>query len=130
MIDAIVIAINPDSAERIYTGRKTVECRTVNIRHWCRPVFLYETSPVRRVTGYIMLVDRFVVDKGDVLLVHDACLDGRRSGSRELRGYRIGEYHRFEEPITLDDIGVNGCVQSVRYIREIPENVRGMMGEA
>lgn len=127
MINAIVIAIKPSSAEKIYEGRKTVECRSVDIKQWYRPIFLYETSPVKMVTGYILVKDHFVMDKNDILLVHDACLDKDKFGARELRGYRIARYHRFEEPITLDEVGVNGCVQSIRYLERIPENVRNMM---
>lgn len=50
---AFVLAIHPRFADLIYAGRKTVEFRR-RIPKGMRPggrVFLYETAPVRKVTG-------------------------------------------------------------------------------
>ena len=56
---AILLALRPRFAEAIYSGDKSVELRRVKPKR-IRPgtlVAIYETSPVRSITGY------FVVDK-------------------------------------------------------------------
>ena len=51
----IILSIKPKYAELIYSGKKTVEWRHTYPKKffkWCDRVYIYETSPVKRVTGY------------------------------------------------------------------------------
>ena len=57
----VILSIHPKWAKLIYEGKKTVEWRKNQPLyskfefHWIDNVFLYETAPVRKVTGLIKL---------------------------------------------------------------------------
>lgn len=53
---AIVLAIHPRHAARIYAGEKTAELRRSTPSARVRMAFIYETAPVSALTG-VMLVD-------------------------------------------------------------------------
>lgn len=51
----IILSIKPKYAELIYSGKKTVEWRHTYPKknfYWWDCVYIYETAPVKRVTGY------------------------------------------------------------------------------
>ena len=52
----IILSIHPKWAQKIHTGEKTVEWRKGSPKR-INPskVFIYETAPVCKVTGYIVL---------------------------------------------------------------------------
>jgi len=60
-----ILSIKPKYAEKIYSGEKTVEFRKCYI---CSPIimYLYETSPVKSITGYIF-VNNGVKDTKDYI---------------------------------------------------------------
>ena len=53
---AIVLAIHPRYAARIYAGEKTAELRRASPSSRVRMAFIYETAPASAITG-VMLVD-------------------------------------------------------------------------
>lgn len=53
---AIVMAIHPRYAARIYAGEKTAELRRASPSSRVRMAFIYETAPASAITG-VMLVD-------------------------------------------------------------------------
>lgn len=61
----IVLAIHPKWAKLIYEGKKTIEWRKVipsclfpiHLKHDAIRVYLYETAPVKKVTGYFVCRD-------------------------------------------------------------------------
>lgn len=63
----IILSIHPNWAELIYEGKKTIEWRKVApnrllpmwLEHKPLKVYLYETAPVKKVTGYFVC-DRVV----------------------------------------------------------------------
>lgn len=50
--DSYLMSIHPKFAELIYAGKKTIELRSrFNPRLIHSIVYLYETSPIRQITG-------------------------------------------------------------------------------
>ena len=51
----ILLSIKPEYAKLIYEGKKTIEWRKdfPKFVNWRSKIFLYETAPVKRVTGYV-----------------------------------------------------------------------------
>lgn len=51
----ILLSIKPKYAKLIYEGKKTIEYRKdfPKFINWRSKIFLYETAPVKRVTGYV-----------------------------------------------------------------------------
>lgn len=51
----ILLSIKPEYAKLIYEGKKTIEYRKDFPKYvlWGSKIFLYETAPVKRVTGFV-----------------------------------------------------------------------------
>lgn len=119
----VLVSIHPRHAARIYSGRKTREFRRVRVRFTVGArVWLYETAPVRRVTGSVVLAD--VLLGGPEL----AQLETDPRGRLELEDYLRGAKHvtalivtgaqRLAEPLTLDVVGVSRAPQSYQFLRD------------
>lgn len=52
---AIVLAIHPQHARKIYAGEKTAELRRASPVHRIHLVFIYETAPVSAITGMMLV---------------------------------------------------------------------------
>lgn len=55
----IVMSIKPEWAKKIYSGEKIVEWRKTKLKNFSieNKIFIYETAPVKKVTGYITIFD-------------------------------------------------------------------------
>ena len=100
---AILLSIKPEWAEKIYNGEKTIEWRKSRPRidrnnHHTR-VYIYETAPVKRITGYFTLFGTFAVDVNGML-------------EPPVSGGRHGMAFCFVRE-TLKDMGRSGCVPAV-----------------
>lgn len=120
--NVILLSIKPRWAEKIYAGEKKVELRKTMIHRWTSPVLLYESHPVSMVTGMMCFSQRRQVRADDRLVCSDACLSiedmADYSKGRVLYAYDIAEARRFDEPRTLDEMGIEGSPSpSYRYVR-------------
>ena len=64
MTKDVILSIHPKWAQKIYSGEKTIEWRKTYPKHahrYCR-VYLYETAPVKAVTGYFHFGETFVMN--------------------------------------------------------------------
>ena len=97
---AILLSIKPEWAEKIYNGEKTIEWRKSrpridrNNRH--TRVYIYETAPVKRITGYFTLYGTFAADVNGML-------------KPPVSGGRHSMTFRFVREM-LDDMEKKGCV--------------------
>lgn len=97
---AILLSIKPEWAEKIYNGEKTIEWRKSRPRidrnnHHTR-VYIYETAPVKRITGCFTLHGTCAVDVNGMLKppVSGGCCSMSFSFVRTM----------------LEDMEKNGCV--------------------
>jgi len=128
----IILSIHPKWAEKIYSGEKTVEVRKTEPNRE-RPrsagdplIYLYETAPIKKVTGLVFLT---WVDKADKELfgnpekyfatnLKNACLTVeafvKYSNGKNLYFWDLKDPFKFDTP---QDI--KGSVpQSWRYLKE------------
>jgi len=128
----IILSIHPQWAEKIYSGEKTVEVRKTK-PDWEKAesqddllIYLYETAPIKKVTGIVFLT---WVDKADKELfrnpekyfatdLKNACLTDKElikySNGKNLYFWELKDPFKFDTP---QDI--KGSVpQSWRYLRE------------
>lgn len=58
------MSIKPEWAKKIYSGEKFVEWRKIKPKNFSieNKIFLYETSPIKKVTGYITIFDIYEFD--------------------------------------------------------------------
>ena len=104
MMKAILLSIKPEWAEKIYNGEKTIEWRKSrpridrNNRHM--RVYVYETAPVKRITGYFTLHGTCAVDVDGML-------------RRPVSGRRHGMTFLFVSELLKDMERRGGCVPAV-----------------
>ncbi len=112
----IILSIKPKWAELIYSGKKTIEWRkSFPTRENIECVYLYETAPVKRVTGFFLwdgfetlnfsivsylLIDppEGIIDAGCVPLEDLKKYKGDRFN---LFGWKIKNPQKYKEPLPL-----------------------------
>lgn len=113
----IILSIKPKWAELIYSGKKTIEWRkSFPTRENIECVYLYETAPVKKVTGFFLwdgfetlnfsivsdlLIDppEGIIDAGCVPLEDLKKYKGDRFN---LFGWKIKNPQKYKEPLNLD----------------------------
>jgi len=136
---SILLSMHSKHANNIYDLTKEYELRTqcLPVRYDEKPVrvFMYETSPVRRITGefYCSSVIPVSRDDPEYWMVAAMCitLDEYRSYLAH-KETGIGYAHpirapkKFDRPYTLPEFGLERAPQSWRYVTTIPESLQGV----
>ena len=130
----IILSIHPKWADKIYKGEKKIEWRKTKPKWYDSKakVYLYETAPVKKVTGYFML-ERFgwvsmhdhdfkflnmeVVEKLGCVSIES--LKQYQGDSPELFAWYVGKVVRFKNPRPLSDFGLKRPPQSWQYVKEV-----------
>ena len=130
----IVLAIHPKWASLIYSGKKTIEWRKSfpKIYYPRMKIFLYETTPVCRVTGYFTWAGtkRFQnVDWTKADAYHKKILDVGCVSAEDLNEYQgphkylcawgVEVARKFEKPegLPLEHFGITTAPQSWCYTK-------------
>lgn len=129
----IIMSIHPKWADKIYSGEKKIEWRKTKPRQYDSKmkVYLYETAPVKKVTGYFM-VERFgwankndqdfkflireKVERLGCVSIED--LKRYQGNSPELFAWYIGKVVKFRKPKALESLGVKKPPQSWQHLKE------------
>lgn len=124
----IILSIHPKWAKLIYEGKKTIEWRKSYPKEFTNEtkVFLYETAPVCKVTGFFTLdcvlfkVSAF--KEGDILesKIERGCVDIEalkkyQGKSPYLYGLEVFMPRKYSTPKTLAEFGLNRPPQSWCY---------------
>jgi predicted transcriptional regulator len=121
----MVLAIDPEFASRIYSGKKKVELRRTRPARRVTRVFVYETRPVGSVTGWfdVRWVKTFSPTKAWSRFGKSASLSRARFRSyyrncRHAVVLRIGRARRFGIPMSLwQSFGLSRPPQSFAYAK-------------
>lgn len=143
---AIVLAIKPEYAEKIFNGEKTVEFRRKLPNEEIEVVYLYESSPVRKITGEFktkaVMRDRDARELWRLLLrcyelpgitINDYLKyayplisleppDYEYKGSKKEQKMNCllvdtATLNKYRQPLELSDLGVTKAPQNFCYIR-------------
>lgn len=127
MTKAILLSIHPEWAQKIYSGEKTVEYRkSIPKYNHDIMVYMYETSPVRKVTGFFKMISHFRMDVVEHLvcdkLVARGCLSIQelrhyQNDSKDVVGWVVAGFEKFEQPKQLADFGLKRAPQSWQYVK-------------
>ena len=129
----IMLSLKPHWAELIYSGKKTVEWRksapdTSDDEFGKRRIFIYETVPVKKVTGYILLDDILKFYKGEIdateyshfieagCVPYEDLLKYQNGGT--VCAWFIKSVVKFEKPVPLSRFGLSRPPQSWQYLKE------------
>lgn len=130
----IVLAIHPKWATLIYSGKKTIEWRKSfpKIYYPRMKIFLYETAPVCRVTGYFTWagtarfqnVDWTKADAHHKKFIDAGCvpaedLNAYQEPHRRLCAWGVEVARKFEKPegLPLEHFGITTAPQSWCYTK-------------
>lgn len=128
MTKAILLSIHPEWAQRIFSGLKILEWRkSVPKFDGTIKVYMYETSPIQKITGYFEIVEEecFVqiedplhCDSTNIVFgqVTREDLANYKGNSKYLYGWRIHAPQKFKNPKTLADFGLKRPPQSWQYV--------------
>ena len=130
MSKAILLSIHPKWAKKIYSGEKKVEWRkTASSNPFIDqiPIFLYETAPVKKITGliYVDRIKRYSIGGicGPVYTwgcVPYEDLEKYASGKDLFAWMILGSWtmktYKGKEFLTLADFGLKRAPQSWQYV--------------
>lgn len=127
MIGSLVISLKPQWAAIIYSGKKTIEWRKsmpVRAHRWDR-VYIYETAPIKAITGYFTFSSSFKFDCDAVENYPGAIERGcvpledlkKYQGNAEyIYGWFVKNPVRYEDPHLLSHFGIKQAPQSWQYV--------------
>lgn len=127
----IILSIHPKWAKLIYEGKKTIEWRkNTPSEDFIDKVFLYETAPVKKITGcfiydhYYSLVFGVTKDgkpaDGAEVLVERGCvpieeLKKYAGNNKEIFAWKFYKVRKFDMPKTLEEFNIKRPPQSWCY---------------
>lgn len=122
-VQAIILPIKHKYAELIYEGKKRFEFRKRVCKKDIRYIYLYETAPVSKITGRVIVKEKKQKSLDEIWNVTSdwggITLDVYRSyydGMDTAYVYVLGEAERFDKPEELGDYGIEHVPQSYVYI--------------
>lgn len=140
----IILSIKPKWAEKIYSGEKTIEWRKGEpklARNNGATVYIYETAPVSKITGFFELSkDRFAaptfhlvcykkIESEEKLCSYDKKIIAKgcvpfndlvkyQGKNQWVIGWQIHNLGKFPIPMKLEEFGLKRPPQSWQYIEE------------
>lgn len=121
---SIVIAIRPEYVTKILDGSKTFEYRRVLPTKKLSFMLIYETSPVSKVVAAAEVVEVLSLSLPDLWSatsgrggIEKPAFDDYFRGKDSGFAIRIGRIYRFDNPLTLGDVGLKTAPQSFAYFR-------------
>jgi predicted transcriptional regulator len=120
------MAIHPNYAEAILTGRKLVEFRKRALAADISSVLIYATSPVQRVIGEFV-IERILAASpeevwqrfGDVGCIDRADFDDYYASSKVAVAIEIKSFRQFDKPLPLSSLSPQPSIpQSFVYLDE------------
>ena len=119
----MLLSIRPEYVESIIEGKKLYEYRKFRCRDDVDKIIIYVTAPWKQVVGEVEIDD---IIEGDLLNVWNQTKEYSGITYNSFRKYYLGKktavaYYLknlviYDEPLSLEDIGVSCAPQSYRYI--------------
>lgn len=128
MSKAILLSIHPKWAQKIYSGEKTVEWRKTFPKGYSGIVFLYETAPVKKVTGFVIVAGFVGLNMNEYgiftyaeAMIRRGCVDEEslrkyQGHSGHVIGWLISKSDKYTEPMSLETFGLKRAPQSWQYV--------------
>lgn len=122
----IVLPIKPLYADKIISGEKKYEYRKRLCKDSIDKIYIYATSPVKKIIGEVKVLQK-LNQKKEILWE----ISKEESGVSKEEffkyfqknkigcAYYLGEVQKYNQPLTLESIGIKHTPQSYVYIGEI-----------
>jgi predicted transcriptional regulator len=119
----MLLSINPEYVARIIQGDKLFEYRKFRCRNDVDKIVIYATAPTKAVIGEVEIAE---VLEDDVLNIWQRTREHSGitypffrqyyKGKKKAFAYRLKNMVVYDEPQSLEDIGVSYAPQSFRYL--------------
>jgi predicted transcriptional regulator len=119
----MLLSINPEHVENILCGRKKFEFRKVRCRSDIDKIVIYATSPVMRIIGEADVIN-IIVDSPEKVWEQTSIYSGISKSffdkyyhEKDIAiAYELSNVEVYEEPLTLEDVGLSFAPQSFVYL--------------
>lgn len=120
---SLMLSVNPAYTEKILSGEKKYEFRKRLCQENIDKIYLYATSPVKKVVGEAEVIEKCFMDKNKLWettqkkagITVDFYVQYFQNQTHA-GAYKLGETIRYENPMELESFGVNFVPQSYVYI--------------
>lgn len=126
----IILPILPIYAEKILNGEKTYEYRKRLCVKDIKRIYLYATTPIKKIVGEVEVLEKIHIDKDklweqtknesgisyDVFMMYFRDYDMASA-------YRLGKAKKYKEGIDLQEIGILYHPQSYIYVGDIRRKI-------
>lgn len=119
----MLLSINPEYVESIIQGKKLYEYRKFRCRDDVDRIIIYATAPQKQVVGEAEIGD---IVEDDILTVWHQTkkysgitykfFRQYYKGKKKAVAYQLKNLVIYDEPLTLEDIGIPCAPQSYRYV--------------
>lgn len=119
----MLLSINPQFVERIFTGEKQYEYRKIRCKEEIDKIIIYATSPVMSVVGEVEVIEILEATPDKIWKktkkksgVSKIFYDEYYKSKEKAVAYRLGKVTKYKEPKNLIEYGVKVAPQSFVYI--------------
>lgn len=119
----MLLSINPEYVQKIFSGTKTYEFRKVRCRSDVDSILIYETAPTMKVVGEAKIKRILTGSPSEIWQetkagsgINKSFFDSYYKKRNMAVVYELGEVTRYAEPRNLNSYGITQAPQSFRYI--------------
>jgi len=120
---SLVLSIKPTYVEKIFSGEKKYEFRKKLCLKNVDKIYLYATSPIKKIVGEAEVLEKAFMDKNnlwkDTQKWAGITVDFYEQYFQKQTcagAYKLGKTIRYENPLELESLGINFIPQSYVYI--------------
>ncbi len=124
--DGVVLPIKPIYSDMIMSGIKKYEYRKRLCKKDIEKIYIYSTSPVKKIIGEADVVDKIIMPKQDLWNctrtfsgITEAFYNEYFKNTEYACAYKLGETKRYTKAVDLKDININYVPQSYVYMSNI-----------
>ncbi len=121
----MLLSINPEHVENILRGEKVYEYRKKICKRKIDKIVIYSTFPIKQIVGEVEVLDVLEMDKKELWKItkeqsgitkrfYDQYYRDRKTAA----AYKLGEVMKYDNPRSLEEIGVKVAPQSYMYLSD------------
>ena len=122
-MNSIILPIKSEYVKKIICGEKKFEYRKKICKKDIDSIIIYETSPVKKVIGEVIVEDKIICDKEklwqlsrDYAGIEKEFFDKYFFNNDICCAYKLGKVNVYDKPKNLSEYGINYTIQSFVYI--------------
>ena len=121
----ILLSIKPEYVERIFNGSKKFEFRKHLPQKKVDRIVVYSTDPVQRVVGEVDVLETLTMKPSPLWETTKTAAGISRAkyrayfkGCATACAFQLGQTHMYDNPKTLEEMGISSAPQSFIYLSE------------